>query len=183
MTPTTFFGFSALALFVGLTADIWQNVVQLAFLKKETLQAIERQHPYLPSLKIVMGIVLCTLTLFVTSLLVFAKWLSGGETFQWLAVTTLFADVCTLCILTEIRWKGARDYAFAYTIGTSVSFMLFLPLRAQELPLSVLLITLLSLVLCMGIAWFAFFVRWKKKVIILTAAVIAFWTTLFLSLH
>jgi fucose permease len=180
MDPLQLIGISAVLLCSGLVGLVWTDGVNLSFLNGTSLAAIEKQHPHLPSLRIIAGIVLCSAVLLATShvplktLTLFAGW------DEWIHPTTFFVTLCSLGIIGELKWRGAGDYAFAFTAATAISFLIAVLAQAAS---THFLRAALPLVALLGgtliVAWVLFFHSWNRRVQIVALITFLFWIAVF----
>ncbi|MBP9773798.1 MAG: hypothetical protein KBD00_04165 [Candidatus Peribacteraceae bacterium] len=119
--PLQIFLVSSLILIVGILLEIRRNVLHLSFLNVESLASIEKRHPHMPSMRIVMGILLCMLLLFIAAMISFSLW-HVVTLVNWLYLAIFFLDAAVICILLEIRWKSVRAYAFPFMQGSLIAF-------------------------------------------------------------
>lgn len=180
-TPVELFVFSAILLFAGLLYLIWANALHLSFLDRESLQSIERRHPYLPSLRIALGIIVCTAALFAVSLQSLEGFFPFDGPYGWLYLATFFTLLCSAGVLAETTAKGAGEYAFAFTVATAISFV-FLVLRhtivsATGGTIAALLLLLLS---CLVVARLFFYTQWSRKAKIVALLTFILWILVYM---
>src|SRR3989338_5322453 len=173
------FAVSTFVLFCGMLGLVWRDVVNVSFLSNLPLNTIEKQHPHIPSLKIVAGIVMCVAGLMGGSLSSGLNAAPFREPGGWIYLSVFFVILGAFGILAEIRWN-AGDYAFAFTIATAISFV-SLVLRHTDLKASpergfaLLVILFVSAVL----AWMLFFQSFSNRVKIVGFATFLLWLGVF----
>jgi hypothetical protein len=177
--PTSLFVTSGIMLCCGLLGKVWADAVRLSFLDTRDLRSVEREHPYLPSLRIIAGVAVCTGSLLAVAL----TSLTGRVPFHgpdaWMYLAALFALLGSAGILAEMRW-GAGDYVFAVTLGTAVAFLLLVLQRTAHGAALVVTLSMVVQLLSTCIAgYFLFFQSWSRRVRWSAVVTLAFWLVLF----
>lgn len=119
--PLQIFLISSFLLITGILLEVRRNVLRLSFLNTESLASIEHRHPHLPSFKIVIGVVVCMLLMFVASFVSFFIW-HVMTLVNWLYLAIFFLDTAAICILVESRWKSVRLFVLPFLQGSLVAF-------------------------------------------------------------
>jgi hypothetical protein len=177
--PTSLFVTSGVMLCCGLLGKVWADAVHLSFLDSRDLRSVEREHPYLPSLRIIAGVAVCTGSLLAVALTA----LKGRAPFDgpdaWMYLAGLFALLGSAGVLAEMRW-GAGDYGFAATLGTAVAFLLLVLQRtAHWVTPAVRISVVVQLVSTCIAGYFLFFRSWSRRVRWSVLAALVFWLVLF----
>ncbi|MDD5623765.1 MAG: PrsW family glutamic-type intramembrane protease [Candidatus Peribacteraceae bacterium] len=115
-----------LALLLGsaLLTRVWVGIVNVSLLDVEPIASIERRHPYLPSLRVIVMAVAATLFLGYLSLktvMTVAPFEGPGGGQRMLIV---FSAFIFLSLLVVLRWPRAKEYLFACTLGTVIGIIL-----------------------------------------------------------
>jgi hypothetical protein len=175
------FAVSGALLTLGIAMKVWSQAVHLRGLESTPLNKIEAFHPHIPSSKAITGIFLCTVVLFAVAIQTIAGLPPFNGPNEWLYLAALFIGIGTLGILSELQWKGAKDAAFAFTIGTALAFV-FIMFRFSLLhrnPGSAVLVLALLLA-STGLAWFTLYREWNDKVRALALCAFVFWIFIYL---
>lgn len=117
------FTVSTILLLTGLTLKVWQGTVSLKFLTLTPLKDIEMQHPYVPSLRTIVGIFLCSAALLAVVLQTVSGLPPLSGPYDWIVLAAFFLLGTTAGILGELHWPGTRDYVFSVTVGTAIAFL------------------------------------------------------------
>lgn len=173
------FFMSALLLLIGLLVDSWRNGLHLEFLNQVHLNVIERDHTHLPSPKIIMTIMLLGGVLLAVAFYLFDNIYIRFASDTWLIPATFFINVCALGILAELKWKGARDYAFGFTVCTAMVFMLAVILEHRSFSGLSIASVLLVLTLCIFASQRILFHAWTHKVRLLAFVTSSLWMIVF----
>jgi hypothetical protein len=168
---------SALLLGAGLALQVRSDAHHLRFLERKPLSWIERAHPHLPSLRVLVTVNLCGLTLLAVGLQTFRGIFPFNDPYQGLNLASLFLLASAIGTLGELRWKGTKAWAFAFILGTSVAFLTLTFLIATPpapLPERLLLggCTVVATVLAWGTLGKG---TAGRRTMIVAAAVFAFW--------
>lgn len=176
------FALSGVILALGLTGKVWADAVMLSQLNTQSIAAIERTHPHLPSLRVVTGIALCAAALLGVALAAVSEAPSAWNQATWIVLAALFCVLAAAGILAELRW-GAGDHAFAVTVGTSSAFLLGLIVRAFASSSSVAtLLPLATLLASTSVAaWFLFYRSWSPRVRLEAMGTFVTWTLIALA--
>ncbi len=175
------FALSGVLLALGLTGKVWADAVMLSKLNAQSIASIEKTHPHLPSLRVVMGIALCASSLFGVALASVNGGPSAWSQGVWIVLGALFSVLAALGILAELRW-GAGDHAFAVTAGTSSAFLFWLIVRAFESPASIATVLPLAtlLVSTLVAATLLFYRSWSLRVRLEALGTFVAWILIFL---
>ncbi len=119
------FVISTLLLFVGITSMVWMKAVNIKHIEAKPLKWIEYTHPHIPSYRIIVAIVLSSITLTAVALQTVQGVAPFTDPYQGLNIVSLFILGTALGILGELQWKGAGEYAAAFLLGTAIAFLLF----------------------------------------------------------
>ena len=176
------FVISVVILIFGLSVLSWSHAVNLKLLEPISLKEIELRHPHIPSLKVIIVIFLCSIALLIVALhAVNGESLLQGP-YQSLYFAALFALGATVGILAELRWEGAKQYAFAFIAGTSIallSIVVYFTFPHDD-QVVLMLILLLLLIACLFLAWHVLYTSWTRNVRGLSIATFILWIFLFL---
>ncbi|OIO53888.1 hypothetical protein AUJ46_04055 [Candidatus Peregrinibacteria bacterium CG1_02_54_53] len=116
-----------LLLFLALSAlltRVWIGIVNVSLLDVEPIASIEKRHPYLPSIGVILASVIGTVALFILTIRTFGT-IAPFEGPEGLKRGILFASVvCAIAGMGLVRWKHAKEYIFAIVVGTILSFVL-----------------------------------------------------------
>lgn len=115
---------SAFLLVVGLVMKVRSRAFWLSFLNTELLSDIEKVHPHLPSFKSVIIIFLCNIQLLVVSLYAMQGTTLFAGAYYWLYLTLIFVLSATASILAELQWERASEHALAFSVGTTLAFLI-----------------------------------------------------------
>jgi hypothetical protein len=179
LNPSFIFFISATLLIAGLAIDSWRNGYRLSFLDHVRLNVIEREHMHLPSPKVLVTIVVLTTILCAISYYLFNSMYVRFASDTWLVPATFFINVCAFGILAELKWKGARDYAFAFTVCTATTFMLATMMSYKHFSSIEIAMILLVSSLCIVAAQRLLFHAWTHKVRLLAFVTSTLWMFLF----
>ena len=116
---------STLLLVAGIIALVHSRI-RITFLENKPLSWIEKTHPYLPSLRMVITIALCSSTLMLVGFQTMQNTFPFNDAYQGLNLATFFLLGGSLGILGELRWRGAGAYACAVLAGTALAFLLMI---------------------------------------------------------
>lgn len=167
-----------------ILSRIWMGIMNVSLLHDEPLDSIERRKPYLPSFGTVVATVACTAGLFFLSL----KAMGGIEPFDGPYATTkaavFFAVAGALSVLLQYFWPKAREYIFAATVGTVITFlllgfnrMLFDPSLQQNAFFMALGIV------CVVMVWRFLFGPWSPPIKATVLGTFIFWAGLYMFLR
>lgn len=116
-----------LLLFLVLSAvltKVWVGIVNVSFLNVEPISSIERRHPYLPSLGVILMSLLGTAVLLFIVIRAFGT-IAPFEGPAGLRRAVVFSLLATgVAGFSVVRWRHAREYVFAIVLGTILSFVL-----------------------------------------------------------
>lgn len=136
--PTSAITGIAILLFVGsigIAVEIWLRALRLAQFDAMPLSDVERKHPRLPSLKIVLSLLACYGGCVVLAVVA----LTGGHATSWLFPVCILALSGGASILSELDTPFARKSFAAITIGALVALVIVVvksvDLLHQPLPL------------------------------------------------
>lgn len=115
---------SVVLLGMGIALMVHMRAMRLSFLENKPLNWIEVRHPHLPSPRVIVTIALCSTTLLLVGLQTMQNIFPFNDPYQGLNLTSFFFLGTAIGILGELKWKGARDYAFAVLVGTAMAFLL-----------------------------------------------------------
>ena len=177
-SPTVFIiGLIILAI---VLARFLMGVLNLFFLEQESLASIERRHPYLPSVRTVVG------TAFVTALLILLsfKTISGIAPFDgpngWIHASITLIVFGIASAVTQVFWpKESKQYIFGGVMGTIITFALIgferaiLTTQLGQDPFAVTF----GLV-CLIIAWRFLFGPWHPRVKAFVLGTFIFWVSM-----
>ena len=116
---------STLLLVAGIIALVHSRI-RITFLENKPLSWIEKTHPYMPSLRMVITIALCSSTLMLVGFQTMQNTFPFNDAYQGLNLATFFLLGGSLGILGELRWRGAGAYACAVLAGTALAFLLMI---------------------------------------------------------
>lgn len=125
------FVFSAVLLLLGVAIQTRASAFQLRFLDDKRLNWIEKTHPHIPSIRVVLTIALCSVTLLVAGLQTIQGVPPFNDPWQGLNLASLFLLAGSLGILGELQWKGAGQYACAILTGTALAFLFLILLSGS----------------------------------------------------
>jgi len=168
---------SVLLLLIGLVYEVRARCVRLDFLDDVSLQAVERTHPYLPRLPVIITIFFCSTALLVVALQTLTGLAPFDKPDEWIALGAFFIVTGALGMLAETQWRGAGQDACACIIGTAFAFLVLVLRLNLEIPeqrwtgvfLSVLLLCSITL------AWRLLARAWTIRVRLIALACFLFW--------
>ena len=114
---------STAILCTGLLIRIWLNAVRMQHLEQLTVREIELTRPHVPSLGVLVAIFACSASLLAASLQTVGGLPPFNQPYEWLYLGALFTLSGTAGILAELHYKTARDYPFAFAVGTAAAFL------------------------------------------------------------
>ena len=117
------FLFSLVLLIVGVAAKVWSDGVNLGSIEHKPLSWIESTHPHLPSAQTVLMINICAVALLAVGLQTMQGVFPFNDPYQGLNLITLFVLVTAVGTLAGLKWSGAKIYAYAFILGTSIAFL------------------------------------------------------------
>lgn len=179
--PTQVFLLSTFVLLTSVAILVWSQAVHLSILEPISLKEIELTHPHIPSLRVIVSIFLCCVTLLIVALNSVAHVGPFSGPYEWLYIAALFVLTAAVGILMELRWKGAREYWFPFILGTAVAYI-FLMLKfifptGRSLLSAVLL---LLLFLSAALAWWTLPASPSRRAQIVSVATLLLWILLYL---
>ena len=175
------FTFSAGVLIGGVLMKVWTEGRNLSFLNYESLSEIEFMHPHLPSLEVIIDIFLCSITLLIVALQTVTNIPPFNRPYEWIYLAAIFIISGSVGILMELRKEGAKDYAFAFMIGTAIAY-LFLVFK-YTIPtgsLSHMSTLLMLLSFCIVLAWRMLFRNWTQQARVVALLTFVSWITIYL---
>ncbi len=156
----------------------WTGILNHSATHDELIAVMEKRklRPYLPSLQIIVITIVCTAGLFLLSL----RTVGGIAPFSGVDGTTkaavFFTVIGILSIAAQFLWSSAKQYVFAFTVGTVVTFillgfyaMIFHPTTPQD-PFFMALGFV-----CTVLAWRFLFGPWKPQIKASVLATFIFW--------
>ncbi|MDD5751017.1 MAG: PrsW family glutamic-type intramembrane protease [Candidatus Peribacteraceae bacterium] len=114
----------ALILLSVLLTKVWVGIVNVSLLDVEPIASIEKRHPYLPSFRVILSAIVATALLLGLSLKTFgsiAPFAGPGGVERALL---LFGILLPVAIVALFRTRHAREFLFAFAVGTVVAFVL-----------------------------------------------------------
>lgn len=173
------FSVSVVTLAFGIVQKVWADAWHLSFLESTSLRTIEREHPHLPSRKVITCIFLCSAALLIVS----AQTLMGTPLFSgpfaWMQLAGFFMLAGSAGTLAELRWKGTRDIAFACITGSALAFITMIWRFAADTHLwGLTLLHAVLLLLCLLLAWRLLFRQWSTGVQSTAVGIFALWMLL-----
>ncbi len=154
---------SLATLFCCLLLLTWKHAMQLSFFDSIPLNEIESKHPHIPSIRAIVSIFLCSITLFITSLGTIGEISIFSGPYETLYLAALFVLSAAIGILAEIRWKGISEYNSAFIIGTALAFICMVFISVIE---NSWIISATFFVLLVGstlLAWRVLYSSWHEK--------------------
>ncbi|MFH0851452.1 MAG: PrsW family glutamic-type intramembrane protease [Candidatus Peregrinibacteria bacterium] len=107
-----------------LLTRVWVGIVNVSLLDVEPISSIERRHPYLPSLGIILTSVIGTVILLILTIRTFGT-IAPFEGPEGLRRGILFASAAlAVAGMGLVKWRHAKEYVFAIVLGTILSFVL-----------------------------------------------------------
>lgn len=107
-----------------LLTRVWVGILNVSLLDVEPIASIERRHPYLPSIGVILLSVVGTVALLFATIRTFGT-IAPFEGPGGLKRGLLFASFASaLASLGLLRWRHAKEYVFAIILGTILSFVL-----------------------------------------------------------
>ena len=164
----------------GIFVKIWSDTVHLSFLNSEPLSNIEFHHPYIPNAQTIVITVLCCVSLMFVSIDTIGSSVLN-DPYEWIYLAAFFLVVTSMGVISELKYQGSKDLAFAFVVGTALAFC-FLVVR-QTLIVSTIqhALTLLLLLTSVTIlAWGKLFTRWSKSTKACLAVTFCFWILLYI---
>lgn len=170
---------SLLLLVIGLVYEIWRRSISLSFLNQVSLQSVEKTHPHLPSMRIVLSIILCFLALMMAVLSRVGTLNPLREPAVWIILATVFILAGTAAVLGELRWKKARAYAFSFMMGSANALMIIMGFSPSNPTASTINIWLiLALLCCSLVATKSMASHWTRTSVWIVAASFFLWLVL-----
>jgi hypothetical protein len=105
---------------IGIAVEIWLRAMRLAQFDKMLLSDVERRHPRLPSIKIVVSLLSCYGGCVVLAVVA----LTGEQTSSWLFPVCILALSGGASILSELDTPFARRSFAAITLGALVALVI-----------------------------------------------------------
>ena len=177
--PLQIFMCSLVTLLCCLLLLIWQRAVHLSFFDSISLKQIEIAHPHVPSLRAIVTIFFCSISLFITSIhtIGFISLFNGP--YETLYLAGLFAISAAVGILAETKWEGASEYSAAFLIGTTLAFLCLVFIGFAWESWVVFLILLALLAASMFLAWRVFYFSWGRRAKVFSILIFALWFLLY----
>jgi len=173
--------FAFIALAVYLLIRVWSGVLQKSLIEEESLEMIEKKHPYLPgTIAIVLAAVVGGI-LFYLSLKYGTKtsYHSLFEPSAAIRTAIVFFAVLAFGFFDRLSWKGSKDrlqYFYAFVLGTVVTWILiafkrtFFETGVAGNPF------LMALgVVCVVIGWKFLFSAWRPSIKVTVLGTFLFW--------
>ncbi len=162
--PWPVFAVSATLLCSGLFGMVWWDAVRLTFLDAVTLDVVERRHPHFPSVKTILGLVLCAGMLLLVASVALRHHRYLGWELARLNLVAVFVLLASAGILLEMK-RGVGGYAFAVAAGSALAFagMLLIPSGTGP-DRGVTLALLIVLLVCVSVARLLLFRGWSRRV-------------------
>lgn len=168
--PTQLLLWSSLVLVVGLLVRVRRDAIHARFLDNVPLSRVEKEQMHLPSLRVIVGVFLCA-----TALLIVVLGVQTGDernAYWWLPTVATFVLGASFGTLAELQWKKTREWAFAVTVGSAISFIAFIAL----VPASSVRLWQLCLLALIGIlAWRTFIPSWSRTTQAVALLTFVFW--------
>ena len=167
----------ALIVFAIIFARFAMGAINVCFLDDESIASIERRHPYRPSVKMVIGMTLITVLLFLLSL----KTINGIAPFDgtngWKRAAIMLSVFGIVAIISKLRWpRRSSHYVFGVIVGTIITFALlgfkqaiFSGGAGQDPFIMTLGI------ICLIIGWHFLFGPWRPQVKVFVLGTFIFW--------
>ncbi len=167
----------AFIIFAIIFARFAMGAINVCFLEDESIASIERRHPYLPSVKMVIGMTLVTVLLFFLSL----KTINGIAPFDgpngWKRAALMFVIFGIVAIISKLFWpKKSSHYVFGAIVGTIITFAIlgfkqtiFSGGAGQDPFIMTLGI------ICLIIGWHLLFGPWRPQVKAFVLGTFIFW--------
>lgn len=155
---------------------VWTGVVNVSLLDEESLASIEKRHPYLPSIKIVVTMLITVTLLFVLSIKAFGGIAPFDGPRGWYGALVFFTFVGAVGVFAQLRWPTSKKYAFAFVMGTILTFLLLgfkktlFDASIDQNPFSMALG-----IICVVMAWRLLFGPWRPVVKTTVLGTFIFW--------
>lgn len=161
---------------------IWTGAMNISSVDTQSLAEVENKHPYLPSVKVMVGAVAATaIVVFLSMQYGKGSTLLSSVVDQSTAYRSLFVFLVIIAfgIFDQARWHGAKDryrYFFAFVLGTVVTWILIAFKRAifetgvQQDPFLVALG-----VVCVVVSWRFLFGPWSASIKATVLGTFVFW--------
>lgn len=117
------FFISFILLIIGVGIKVWRETMHLTRLERKPLDWIERTHPHIPSLRTVITINLCVLSLCAVGLQSLHNAPPFNDPYEGLNLLTLFILAAALGTLGELHWKKSQTIAYGFILGTGFAYL------------------------------------------------------------
>lgn len=164
----------------AILLELWYGIANVSLADIESLHSLEKRHPYLPAIKIIIPTAIGSVLL-----VMFALYTIGGvapfdgeNALQKLIA--FFSIAGLISLICQLHWKGSSEYVFAIFAGTIIAFVMLGFSRvlfmgtAQQNPFLMALA-----VVCTIFAWRFLFGPWDAHVKSTVLGSFIFW----LSIH
>ncbi len=160
---------------------IWTGAMNVTAVESQSLADVEKKHPYLPSVKVMIGAAVATGVVIALSMFYGKGTLFSGLIDESTAYRSLFVFLAIIAfgIFDQARWHGSKDryrYFFAFVLGTVVTWILIAFKRAifetgvQQDPFLVALG-----VVCVVMSWRFLFGPWSASIKATVLGTFVFW--------
>ena len=114
---------SALLLIIGVAIQVRSTAVNLTFLDLKPLNWVELTHPYIPSSRTIAVITVCGITLMLAALQTIHNSFPFNDPYQGVNLASFFILGTAIGVLSELKWKGTKEYASAVLAGSALAFL------------------------------------------------------------
>ncbi len=155
---------------------VCMGIFNVLFLEEESLASIEKRHPYLPSIQIIISVVFVTVLLFLLAL----KTMGGVAPFDgphgWMRMAGVFGIMGVCWVVARLKWPAtSQHYLYATMIGTIITFILISFHRALLNQGGTNPYFTAAGVVCLYIVWRFLFGPWRPRVKVVVLSTFIFW--------
>ncbi len=122
--------FLAFLVLSAVLTKVWIGIINVSLIDVENLSSIERRHPYLPSIGIIIATVLGTALLVIVSI----GTMGAISPFEGpdgpMRAAVILGGLAAIMVILSFLWKGSKEYIFAFIVGTITSFILITFVRS-----------------------------------------------------
>lgn len=117
------FAVSFLALAAGMCVEIRRKAITFSFLDRIPLSHIERTHPHLPSLEVVLTVLFCYSTLIAAAMTLLGGLAPFNGPYQWLQFMSVLFLIATGSVIGILQRRRAYGYVFGLLIGSAMPLL------------------------------------------------------------
>jgi RsiW-degrading membrane proteinase PrsW (M82 family) len=119
------FSFLLFSVVGAVLSFAWVGIVNALLIHTQKIKSIEKNHPYIPSAKVIAGTLLSTAIVFALSVFYgYHSVLAAEQHSGILGLGGLFLGCTFVCLAFEQRFQHAKEYVFSLSIGSGCALVL-----------------------------------------------------------